>query len=73
MNPDRNPAAPVEPGVDPDRAFLLELWSRRTPFTYLFLALNILIFFLMELSGGTTNEATLLAIRRQVQRRDRGR
>ena len=61
MNPDRNPTAPVEAGINPDRAFLLELWNRRTPFTYLFFALNILIFLLMELSGGTTNEATLLA------------
>ncbi len=59
MNPDENDTAPV--GFDPDRAFLLELWTRRTPFTYLFLALNFLIFLLMELSGGTTNEATLLA------------
>lgn len=41
--------------------FLRALWSRRTPFTYIFLVLNISIFLLMELAGGTTNEATLMA------------
>lgn len=41
--------------------FMQALWSRRPTFTYLFLALNILIFVMMEFAGGTTNEATLMA------------
>ena len=32
--------------------FLDAIWARRTPFTYVFLALNILIFVLMALAGG---------------------
>lgn len=41
--------------------FMQALWSRRPTFTYVFLALNILIFVMMEFAGGTTNEATLMA------------
>ena len=41
--------------------FMHALWSRRTTYTYVFLVLNILIFVMMELAGGTTNEATLMA------------
>ncbi len=41
--------------------FMHALWSRRTTYTYIFLVLNILIFVMMELAGGTTNEATLMA------------
>jgi membrane associated rhomboid family serine protease len=41
--------------------FMQALWSRRTPFTYIFLVLNISIFIMMEFAGGTTNEATLMA------------
>ncbi len=58
MNPD-----PVhsEREYDPDRTFVIELWNRRTPFTYIILVINLLVFLLMEFSGGTMNEATLLA------------
>ncbi len=41
--------------------FIHALWSRRTPFTYAFLAANILVFLLMALAGGTTDESTLMA------------
>src|SRR5262245_59900277 len=41
--------------------FLHAVWTRRTPFTYFFLGLNILIFILMALGGGSTNEPTLMA------------
>jgi membrane associated rhomboid family serine protease len=41
--------------------FLQAVWTRRTRFTYVFLAANIVIFLLMSLAGGTTNEATLMA------------
>ena len=40
--------------------FLHAVWSRRTPFTYFFLGLNLLIFVLMALAGGSSNE-TLMA------------
>src|SRR6058998_410260 len=41
--------------------FLHAVWTRRPHFTYIFLAANIVIFLLMSLAGGTTNEATLMA------------
>ena len=56
MNPD-----PTGAGYDPNRAFLTDLWSRRTPATRVILVTNVLVFLLMEFSGGTMNEATLLA------------
>lgn len=44
-----------------DIEFLQAFWSRRPVFTYLFFALNIFIFVLMEFAGGATNEAVLMA------------
>lgn len=44
-----------------DYDFLHALWTRRAIFTYVLFAFNIFVFVLMELAGGTTNEATLLA------------
>src|SRR5206468_7390816 len=41
--------------------FLHAVWTRRPRFTYIFLAINIVIFLLMSFAGGTTNESTLLA------------
>ena len=41
--------------------FLHAVWSRRTPFTYVFFGFNILIFILMALAGGSTNDRTLMA------------
>lgn len=41
--------------------FLHAVWSRRNPFTLIFLGINVAIFLLMTFAGGTTNEATLLA------------
>jgi membrane associated rhomboid family serine protease len=41
--------------------FLHAVWSRRPLFTYIFLGANILIFLLMALAGGSTNESTLMA------------
>src|SRR5207249_10816369 len=41
--------------------FLHAVWTRRPHFTYIFLAVNIVIFLLMSLAGGTTNDATLMA------------
>src|SRR6185295_338821 len=41
--------------------FLHAVWSRRTPFTYVFFGFNILIFILMALAGGSTNDTTLMA------------
>jgi membrane associated rhomboid family serine protease len=40
--------------------FLQTVWSRRPLFTYIFFAVNIAIFVLMTLAGGTTNDSTLL-------------
>src|SRR5215510_8629417 len=40
---------------------LQAVWTRRPLYTYIFFALNILIFLLMALAGGSTNEPTLLA------------
>src|SRR5438132_13949044 len=41
--------------------FLHAVWIRRSSYTYVFFALNILVFLLMALAGGSTNEATLMA------------
>ena len=41
--------------------FLHAVWTRRPLFTYVFLTLNILVFLLMALAGGSTNEPTLMA------------
>ncbi len=41
--------------------FLDAIWTRQTPFTYCFLGLNILVFILMALAGGSMNEPTLMA------------
>jgi len=41
--------------------FLHAVWSRRPLFTYIFLGANIVIFLLMALAGGSTNESTLMA------------
>jgi len=41
--------------------FLHAVWTRRPTFTYVFFGFNILIFVLMALAGGSTNELTLLA------------
>src|SRR5437762_14100985 len=47
---------------DPEHLeFLQALWSRRAVVTYVLFAINILVFVLMELAGGTTNEITLMA------------
>jgi rhomboid protease GluP len=43
-----------------DLEFLQTVWSRRPLYTYIFFAVNIVIFILMTLAGGTTNDATLL-------------
>ena len=41
--------------------FLHAVWIRRSSYTYVFFALNILVFLLMALAGGSTNEHTLMA------------
>jgi membrane associated rhomboid family serine protease len=41
--------------------FFHAIWTRRTPMTKAFLAINILMFLLMSFAGGTTNETTLMA------------
>src|SRR5437773_10477580 len=41
--------------------FLQAVWARRSTYTYIFFALNILVFLLMALAGGSTNGATLMA------------
>lgn len=41
--------------------FLNAVWTRKTPYTYFFFGLNLLIFALMALAGGSTNEPTLMA------------
>ena len=41
--------------------FLHVVWGRRPLFTYIFLVVNIAIFVLMALAGGSTNEPTLMA------------
>jgi rhomboid protease GluP len=44
-----------------DIEFARTLWARPALFTKIILGLNIFIFLVMELAGGTTNGATLLA------------
>jgi len=44
-----------------DLEFLRAFWSRQAVVTYVLFSLNILIFVLMGLSGGSKNEATLMA------------
>src|SRR6185295_19502825 len=41
--------------------FFQAVSTRKTPFTYFFFGFNILIFVLMALAGGSTNEPTLMA------------
>src|SRR5947207_7991889 len=41
--------------------FLQAVWTRRPTFTYVFLAVNIVVFVLMAFAGGSTNELTLMA------------
>src|SRR3989475_11330386 len=41
--------------------FLQAVWTRRPTYTYVFFGLNIVVFLLMALAGGSTNEATLMA------------
>ena len=41
--------------------FLHAIWTRRTPLTKAFLAINIVIFLLMVFAGGSTNQTTLMA------------
>src|SRR5215510_4735725 len=41
--------------------FLQAVWTRRPLYTYIFLGLNLFIFLLMALAGGSTNEPTLIA------------
>src|SRR5438874_11975303 len=41
--------------------FLQAVWARRSTYTYVFFALNILVFLLMALAGGSGNPPTLMA------------
>src|SRR5213596_2812683 len=41
--------------------FLQAVWARRSTYTYIFFALNILVFLLMALAGGSTSKETLMA------------
>ena len=41
--------------------FLQAIWSRRPTYTYVFFAINIAVFVLMALAGGSGNEPTLMA------------
>jgi membrane associated rhomboid family serine protease len=41
--------------------FLQAVWIRRPTYTYIFFALNIAVFLLMALAGGSGNEPTLMA------------
>jgi rhomboid protease GluP len=41
--------------------FLHAIWTRRTPWTKAFLAINIIVFLLMAFAGGSTNQTTLMA------------
>ena len=41
--------------------FLRAVWTRRATYTYVFFGLNIAVFLLMALAGGSTNEPTLMA------------
>ena len=44
-----------------DLEFLHAVWTRRPFYTYLFLGVNLFIFLLMALAGGSTNPTTLMA------------
>src|SRR5262249_59426330 len=41
--------------------FLHAVWTRRSTYTYVFFGLNIAVFLLMALGGGSSNEPTLMA------------
>src|SRR5258708_992708 len=41
--------------------FLHAVWNRRPTFTYVFFGFNIVVFLMMALAGGSTNEPTLMA------------
>src|SRR5215831_12470567 len=41
--------------------FLHAVWTRRATYTYVFFGLNIVVFLLMALAGGSMNEPTLMA------------
>src|SRR5215813_1212633 len=41
--------------------FLHAIWSRRPTYTYVFFGINIIVFVLMALAGGSSNEPTLMA------------
>jgi membrane associated rhomboid family serine protease len=41
--------------------FLHAVWTRRPTFTYIFFGLNLVVFVLMALAGGSMNEDTLMA------------
>src|SRR3954462_7839392 len=41
--------------------FLHAVWTRRSTFTYVFFASNIVVFLLMAFAGGSSSEATLMA------------
>ena len=41
--------------------FLQAVWTRRPTFTYVFFGLNLVVFILMALAGGSTDERTLFA------------
>src|SRR5213078_1531454 len=41
--------------------FLHAIWTRRPMYTYVFFAINIVVFVLMGLAGGSSNEPTLMA------------
>ena len=50
-----------EAPIHPDLLFIADVRRRAIPFTYALLATNLVIYLLMELSGGSMNEATLMA------------
>ena len=60
-----SPAPHAFPGakapIHPDLLFIADVRRRAIPFTYALLLINCGIFLLMELSGGSMNEATLMA------------
>ena len=41
--------------------FLHAVWTRRSPFAFVFLGINITVFLLMALAGGSANEPALMA------------
>ena len=64
--PVRSPLPPFEFRVDPDYEFIRQLQQRRTPFTIVFLAINIGIYLLMSLAGDPTDMRTLVAFGAKV-------